>query len=92
MTIREHIRSRLIRGWVSLACFVLLLILTVMAVHETDNEALIFIPFAGAFLSSLYLSFFIRCPKCSARIGDRLGGVSSIKFCPGCGESFDSEV
>ena len=48
-----------------------------------------FLCFAG---SVLYIIYFVKCPKCSARLGQAMSGMSKPNFCPGCGVSFDSRA
>ena len=51
-----------------------------------------FIPFLGFGGSVLYIMFYVKCPKCGARLGQSLSSISKPNFCPGCGVSFDNPV
>jgi hypothetical protein len=96
-TIRDRIKRR-VRSWLLIAVggWLLFALATAMGRGKTDLPliALGFTLFAAAILG---IHTTVRCPKCSARLGQtiamplafNIGWSPPINFCPYCGVSLD---
>jgi hypothetical protein len=99
-TIRDYIKRRV--RW-SFAIAILSWLFIPLTMGASRHGAPAWLPFfgllgfAGAILA---LQFFVRCPRCSARIGQTIGmavGLSfgsarRVNFCPYCGVSLDTPL
>jgi hypothetical protein len=99
MTIRDYIKRRV--RWamaIGLCSWLVLAVLGPLGFHGSQLPAFAIIGvivFIGAILSVQ----FIRCPRCSAPLGQtiaipmalRLGG-RQVKFCPYCGVNLDEPM
>lgn len=92
MTIRELLKARTFKARVvGLGCW--LLCVGVLFLYIPDSyKAWVLVPTLGFVCALLYMLYFIRCPKCDARIGQAMTGMSKLNFCPTCGVSMDTPV
>jgi hypothetical protein len=91
-TIRETIKSQIFKARAVAFGFWLLFAGSFFLPNESPLKPLLFIPFFGFAASVLYILFFVKCPKCGARLGQAMSSMSKPNFCPGCGVSFDTRV
>lgn len=92
MTIGERVKAQMFKARVAAFGFWLLFALGMFLPLPDTYRALMMVPFFGFMGSVLYILFFVKCPKCDARLGQVMGGFGKPRFCPGCGASFDSRV
>lgn len=91
MTIRKLLKARIFKARVAgFGCW--LLCAGFIFVVPDAYKAWALIPTLGFAGSVLYVLFFLRCPKCGARIGQAMTGMSKLNFCPTCGVSMDTPV
>jgi hypothetical protein len=103
MTIREYIKRRM-WTWLALAigCWLLIALTAVIAKGAHYGPA-VFLPlvgFAGFASAIVGLTFFVKCPKCKARLAQTIGmyvafqwgGRRQVNFCPFCGVNLDEPV
>jgi hypothetical protein len=91
-TIREQLKARMFKARLVAFGFWLLFAAGMFLPKGNAYAALLFIPFVGFAASVLYVIFFVRCPKCGARLGQAMSSMSKPNFCPGCGVSFDTRT
>lgn len=92
MTIREALKAQMFKARVVAFGFWLLFAAGFFLPNNSPFKPLLLIPFIGFAGSVLYILFFVKCPKCSARLGQAMGGINKPNFCPGCGVNFDNRV
>jgi len=90
MTIREQLKGKMFKARVIAFGFWILFAGSFFLPKNSPYTPLFLIPFAGFAGSVLYILFFVRCPKCDARLGQALSSTSQINFCPGCGVDLES--
>ena len=90
MTIGELIKAQMFKARAIAFGFWLLFAAGMFLPTSGIYKTLLFLPFIGFAGSVLYILFFVKCPKCDARLGQVMSSISKPKFCPGCGVSFDS--
>jgi hypothetical protein len=92
MTIREKLKARMFKARAIAFGFWLLFAAGFLLPKNSPYAFLLLVPFAGFAGTVLYMLFFVRCPKCGARLGQAMNSTSQINFCPGCGVSLESKV
>jgi hypothetical protein len=102
MTIRQILRNDLVRSMSMMGVGLLCCIVSVVTAYyaNTDKIPLLFIiGVAIIFGSQVHVLLFIKCPKCSGRMGHILfGTLKSLKMdtklnnCPYCKASLDVEM
>lgn len=92
MTISTAINAKVRRAKIVGFSFWLLFAVSIFVPSTGSVLFLSVIPFVGFAATILYIIFFIKCPRCSARLGPvtmQSGGIFSRKaklnFCPNCG-------
>jgi hypothetical protein len=99
MTIRGYIQKRTRRiMFIGIGSWLLIATTAFLSEDKPNSilEIIGIVGFAGAILS---IMFFVKCPRCGARLG-QLGmaqpfGISAkqrVNFCPHCGVNFDEQV
>ena len=91
-TIREKLKAQMFKAKVAAFSCWGLVAAGIFLPKGNALQALWLIPFAGFAGSILYIQFFVKCPKCRARLGHALSVTSKPNFCPSCGVDFDSRV
>jgi hypothetical protein len=91
-TIRETLKAQMFKVGAIAFGFWLLFAAGFFLPNDTGLQALTPISFAGFAGSILYMQFFVKCPKCGARLGQSMSSIRKPNFCPGCGVSLDSRV
>jgi hypothetical protein len=92
MTIRDKLKSQMLKAQLVAFGFWLLFVAGNLLPTGTTYQALLFIPFIGFAGSVLYLLLLIKCPNCGARLGQAFSSLSKPNFCPVCGIAFDDQV
>jgi len=92
MTIRERLKEQMFKARVFAFGFWLLGAAGMFFASGNAYQALLFVPFAGFGGAVLYMLFFVKCPKCGARLGQAMSGMTRTNFCPGCGVSLDTRL
>lgn len=90
MTIRDQLKAQMFKARAVAFGFWLLFAAGFLLPVGSPYQALLFIPFTGFVGAILYVLFFVKCPKCDARLGQAMNSLSKPNFCPSCGVSFDS--
>jgi hypothetical protein len=98
-TIRDYIKRR-VRWTVAIAVLGWILIpISAFLWHGQGNSAFTLLGFLVFFTAMVSMQWFLRCPKCDARIGQTIAfavgvtigfGTSKVKFCPYCGVNLDT--
>jgi hypothetical protein len=99
MTIQEHISEKLWKAKIIGFVFWLAFALTIFLPFDKEFFFLSIIPFIGFAGTALYILFFIRCPRCAARLG-RTSIASGSPFqskiklnhCPKCGVNLNENI
>ena len=92
MTIRERLKAKMFKARAIGFGFWLLFAGSFFLPKNSPYAPFLLIPFVGFAGSVLYVLYFVRCPKCDARLGQSLSTTSQTNFCPGCGVSLESKV
>lgn len=90
MTIRDQLKSQMFKARiVAFGCW-LLVAAGIVFPKIGISQAWLIIPLIGFAGAVLYIVLMVKCPKCGARLGQTLSGMSKPNFCPTCGVDFDS--
>lgn len=84
-TIEKNLKSRLSKARLVALCCWLLFVLVLVLPLDGVLRYFALLPFLGMLSAIFYLLFFIRCPRCSARIGQSMTGMAKVNYCPSCG-------
>lgn len=91
MTIHEEIRAKVKK--VKIVGFIFWLLFAIpIFLQRSDLFALQMVAFAGFGGSVLYILLFLKCPECSAKIGQTALQNKSLNFCPECGADFSGNA
>jgi len=98
-TIREALLRKKRWGTVPFGVAWLLALLIISQAANKSLPLVIILPVVVVIAAVIYLSFFIRCPRCRGNIGILNVSVSKtvrllppISFCPYCGVSLDEPL
>lgn len=93
MTIRELLKARLFKARAAIVgCWLLGVGILFLDVPVSYKIWASLISAFGIGAAVLYMLYFVRCPKCGARIGQAMTGIRKFNFCPTCGVSVDTPV
>jgi hypothetical protein len=104
MTIRDYIRRRMWTwGAVALGSWVLVAFGAAISKGGENGALRPLLPlvgFAGFASAIVAMQFFVKCPKCRARLAQTIamyvafqwGGKRPVNFCPFCGVNLDEPV
>lgn len=92
MTISDAIKAKLRKATIIGFLFWLAFAASIFAQKDGGMFFVSLIPFAGFGGTILYILFFIKCPRCSAPLGQvamssrtPFSGKTKLNFCPNCG-------
>ncbi|HEY3852451.1 MAG TPA: hypothetical protein VGL87_15860 [Steroidobacteraceae bacterium] len=99
MTIRDYIKRRVRWGFgIGVASW---LVIAISGPMGFGGPKLGYLPVIGVFgfMGAIASFLFIRCPKCSARLGQTIAMPAAfrlfgpqVKYCPYCGVSLDEPI
>ena len=100
MTIREHIKRRLMLGFCAAGASWLLVAALMFTREEAPPVPVLFVGMGIFMAAIIFLNFAIRCVRCGGNLGLTIApalisffrGKRRISFCPYCGISLDTSL